>query len=53
MNQSATALANEIEDFMEIVLRSDDGPEWSDKRILSDEEKDLIVAALRALKAPK
>jgi hypothetical protein len=42
------ALADEIEaGFEEIILRTDDG-EWSDKRRLTDNERDLIVAALRA-----
>jgi len=42
------ALAAEIENFEEVILRTDDGPEWSDKRSLTDDEKDMLVAALRS-----
>lgn len=42
------ALAAEIENFEEVILRTDDGPEWSDKRRLTDDEKDMLVAALRS-----
>lgn len=41
------ALADEIDNFEEIVLRSDDGPEWSDERRLTDAEKDAVATALR------
>lgn len=42
-----TALADEIENFEEVVLRAHDGPEWSDRRRLTDAEQETIISALR------
>jgi hypothetical protein len=42
------ALADKIEGFEYVLLCTNDGPEWSDRDRLSDDEQEIVVAALRA-----